>query len=74
MLAKPMFGSVESIPIEEDGYTGYMELYLTDDEMADFYSNPLIYGQNLKVNQYANIYNSNKELVDTLLWTGDNFR
>ena len=75
MLARPMFGSyVESIPVETDDYTGYKELYLTEEEMADFYSNPYKYGQNLKINQYINIYNSNNERVDTLLWTGEDFR
>lgn len=74
MLAKPVFGKVESVPIEEDDYTGYVELYLTNDEMADFYSNQLEYGKRLKINQYINIYNSDKDLVDTLLWTGDGFR
>ena len=75
MLAKPMFGNrVESVPIDTDNYTGYKEFYFTEEEMADFYSNPNKYGQNLKINQYINIYNSNNERVDTLLWTGEDFR
>ena len=77
MLAVPMFGAahIESIPIENDDYTGYKELYLSNDEMADFYSNPYTYGQFLKINQYVNIYEKDSgERVDTLLWTGENFR
>lgn len=76
MLARPMFGGhVESIQTDDDGYTGYQELYLDNDGMADFYSNPLKYGQEFKINQYANIYEKeSRERVDTLLWTGEHFR
>ena len=76
MLAKPMFGAnVESIPTEDDDYTGYKEFYFDEEEMAMFYSNPAIYGRTLKVNEYVNIYDKeSQERVDTLLWTGDNFR
>ena len=43
--------------------------------MADFYSNPLNYGQELKINQYVNIYEKDsQERVDTLCWTGEGFR
>lgn len=76
MLARPMFGgNIESIQTDDDEYTGYQELYLDNDEMADFYSNPLKYGQEFKINQYANIYEKeSRERVDTLLWTGEHFR
>lgn len=76
MLAKPLFGkNIESIPIEAEDYTGYEELYLTEEEMANFYSYPNIYGQCLKINQYINLYSKEtKERVDTLLWTGEEFR
>lgn len=76
MLARPMFGgNIESIQTDDDEYTGYQELYLDNDEMADFYSNPLKYGQEFKINQYANIYDKeSRERVDTLLWTGEYFR
>ena len=76
MLARPMFGgNIESVQTDDDEYTGYQELYLDNDEMADFYSNPLKYGQEFKINQYANIYDKeSRERVDTLLWTGEYFR
>ena len=77
MLAKPLFGdkNIESIPLETEDYTGYEELYLTEEEMANFYSYPKIFGQAMKINQYINLYNKETgERVDTLLWTGEEFR
>lgn len=77
MLAVPFFGTqyVESIVTENEDYTGYKELYLSEEEMAHFYSNPEIYGEDLKVNEYLNIYDEkSQERVDTLVWTGESFR
>lgn len=76
MLARPMFGGyIQNIELESDDYTGYTELYLDEEQMADFYSHPSAYGQNLEVNQYVNIYDKKlQERVDTLLWTGTDFR
>ena len=60
----------------EEDYSGYLEIELDNEQMAMFYSDPVTYGQSLKIltNQYLNIYNSNKECVDTLCWTGKGFR
>lgn len=60
----------------EEDYSGYLEIELDNEQMAMFYSDPVTYGQSLKIltNQYLNIYNSNKECVDTLCWTGKDFR
>ena len=78
MLASLYFPSEMIISEKEkqDDYTGYLEITLTDEEMANFYSNPVDYGKkiNILTNQYLNIYNSNNECVDTLCWTGENFR
>ena len=67
---------VEMLNDEEyDGYTGYKEVILTDEEMADFYSvyqykNPF----ELLVNEYLIIKNFNGEIVDRLCWTGTDHR
>lgn len=75
MIAKRLFGNVESVVIDHDSYTGYESLYLTEEEMIDFYSNPQKYGQELRINEYLNIYDKNSnERVDTLCWTGEYFR
>ena len=64
-----------SIDEEEDTYQGYEDLFLSVEEMADFYSYPQNYGKELKINEYVNVYEKeNKQRVDTLCWTGQNFR
>ena len=68
---------IESIDQEDtDNYKGYLNIQLTDEEMANFYSNPKEYGEktNLLINQYLNIYNKDNQRVDTLCWTGEDFR
>ena len=61
--------------IEEDyKYDGYQEIIMTDDEMADFYSNPTINKYNLLINEYLIIRNEQNEIVDRLCWTGENYR
>lgn len=78
MLASLYFDKnmITSVEINNDDYKGYLELTLTDEEMAEFYSNSSAYGQkiNILTNQYLNIYDQNHTCVDTLCWTGENFR
>ena len=57
-----------------DDYTGCLEVYMSDDEMTDFYSNPTENIYDLNVNEYINIYDSNNDLVDTQVWTGEGYR
>ncbi len=75
MLAKAFFTNIESVNINNDTYKGYENLYLNDEEMANFYSYPEEYSKVLKINQYLNIYEKETlNRVDTLCWTGDEFR
>lgn len=78
MLASLYFNKnmIESVEQQEDNYKGYLELTLTDEEMAEFYSSPIKYSQkiNILTNQYLNIYDKNNTCVDTLCWTGEKFR
>lgn len=75
-IAKLFFESnVYSIKPEKDTYSGYEEYYLSNEEIAEFYSNTQKYGQNLKINEYVNIFEKeSQQRVDTLCWTGENFR
>ena len=66
-------GDVKSTQHTPDTYRGFKNVVLSDEEMADFYSN----GQNqydLLTNEYINIYNQNNELVDTQVWNGQEFQ
>ena len=75
-IARSLNLPVESIDItKDDEYKGYCDLYLTDEEMAEFYSNQQNNQYNILPNQYVNIYNKEtKERVDTLCWTGQCYR
>jgi len=78
IIAQQFFGkeNVKSEKIKDD-YKGYIDAYLNEEEMADFYSYPEKLGQDLKlkVNQYLNIYETQtKNRVDTLCWLGNSFR
>lgn len=65
---------VESVKDDSDSYAGYKEIYMTDDEMTDFYQNFNRNLYNLNINEYLIIYNEDHEITDTLCWTGENYR
>lgn len=73
-IAHVLFDNVISIEEESENYSGYKEIYLTDEELAKFYTccnkNPY----DLLINQYLLIYNKEKELIDSGCWTGTSFR
>lgn len=74
-IARLFFDNVESANKKKDDYRGYIEKELTEEEMAEFYSNPYINLFNLLVNQYLVIINKQtKEPVDVVCWTGDEYR
>lgn len=79
LCCKHIAKSILNIPvesyIEEDyKYDGYQEIIMSDDEMADFYSNPTENKYGLYINEYLLVKNENNEIVDRLCWTGENYR
>lgn len=67
--------NITSIKEEEDTYAGYVDFYLDQAQMIDFYSDPSKYGIGLYINQYVNIYEKEtSKCVDTLCWTKTGFR
>lgn len=75
-IAKAHGLPVESIATKEEEYTGYKEVILSDEELAEFYqeifkANNNIY--NLLINEYLIIYNTNHEIIDKYKWTGNNY-
>lgn len=58
----------------EDAYSGYKDVAMTEQEMADFYSNPTENVYELNINEYIIIRNDKDEVVDTLVWTGECYR
>lgn len=75
-IANLFFGedSIESVPEELDTYTGFADITLNDEQMADFYSNPHENMFNLHINQYLLIRDSSGQIVDKVCWTGEGHR
>lgn len=75
-IANCFFGkdSIISIPQEVDNYKGFIDVVMTDDEMADFYTyqNKNIY--NLYIGEYLIIRDLNNEIKDFRVWTGETHR
>ena len=70
-----IYFKVEKVIEEDYDYDGYKEVYLTQEEMSDFYSNPTANTFNLYTNQYLLIYDDEtKGCVDQLCWTGEEYR
>lgn len=72
-IANLFFGedSIFSISEEQDDeYLGFIEVSMTEQEMADFYSNPNENTYNLLINQYLLIKDQDNKIVDSFKWTG----
>jgi predicted ribonuclease YlaK len=54
----------------DDEYCGFIDVKLTDDEMADFYSDLTFNKFDTYINQYVILRNSQGEIVDKLKWNG----
>ena len=57
-----------------DSYSGYADIHMSDDAMTEFYSNPNQNIYDLEINEYINVYDSDNQLVDTQVWTGEGYR
>jgi len=74
-LAHIYFGNnVSSVSNELDPYCGYKEIYMSDEELTNFYQDFNQNNYDLKINEYLIIYNEDHEVVDSLCWTGENYR
>ena len=60
--------------IETEEYKGYKEVVMSDEEMADFYSNLNNNTYNLLVNQYLVVKDGEGRIVDNRCWTGEAYR
>lgn len=70
-----LFFEVEQVEEEIYDYDGYKEVYLDEEGMNDFYSNPEANPYDLYINQYLLIYNKETgECIDQVCWTGEEYR
>lgn len=73
-IARTFVFNVTSVDEEDkDEYTGYKEIVLNDEELAELYSNR-DNKYNLLINQYLIVYNKDNEFVDVFCWTGEILR
>lgn len=64
-----------SVEEEPEEYFGYKEIYLTDEELCEFYTKANSNPYELLINQYLIIYNKEtNEVIDSGCWTGEKFR
>ena len=75
-IAKILFPleRIESVEVQPDKYTGFLDQTLTDDEIVEFYQNPELNQYNLLPNQYIILRNKDGEIIDKLCWTGEYMR
>lgn len=76
-IANLFFGDANIKSVTEEGlrnYKGYIDVELSEEEMADFYSHPNENLFNLLENQYINIYDKSGKLVDTSCWSQGKYR
>jgi predicted ribonuclease YlaK len=70
-----MYFNTEKVIEEEYNYDGYKEVYLDEEEMAEFYSNPYTNIYDLLINQYLLIYEKETgNCVDQVRWDGTSYR
>lgn len=75
-IANLFFGddSIQMVQECNDEYSGYLDRVFTDDELAYFYEHPYENVYNLEINEYLNLYDNEKGLIDQVCWTGDGYR
>ena len=69
-----MYFKTEKIIEEDYDYDGYKEVYLNEEQMNEFYSNPKENLYNLYTNEYLLVHNDSGECIDRLCWTGESYR
>ena len=57
-----------------DKYTGYKEVTMTSDEMADFYSGVWRPQEEFKFNEFLLVKSQEGEIVDKRIWKGNEFK
>ena len=75
-IANLFFGedSIISVEIDDGDYVGYLDLKLSEADMALFYSNQNINCYGLHNNEYLIIRDLDDNIVDKLCWTGEGYR
>lgn len=72
-IANCFFGedSIQAIPQEVDDYKGFVEVCMTNEEMAEFYTHPHDNQYNLHIGEYFLIKDLHGEVKDFRVWNGN---
>lgn len=73
-IARSMDIAVDSVEIEPEAYDGYKVVTMDNDAMATFYTTLNDNHYNLLTNEYLVIKSEFDEVVDTLRWTGTEYK
>lgn len=74
IIAKEYFKlKVESVGTNEEEYTGFKEVVLSDEDMAYFYEHQTENMYGLLTNEYLIISDKNNDVVDKLKWDGNTY-
>lgn len=74
-IAKNVLGlHVESVSSEVEDYKGYIEIRPTEEELANIYQNTTVNTYGLLTNQYMLVRDKDDGLVDTVRWTGSEYK
>lgn len=65
---------IESVEEEVDAYTGYKEIIVDENSMAEFYQDTSQNKFNLLCGQYLILRNQEGEVIDLRVWTGQDHR
>lgn len=76
VIAKKIFSLKTEFYFEEpeEIYSGYKEIYPTDEELAYLYSDRNNNIFNAYVNEYVILYDNENKVIDILCWTGTTYR
>lgn len=76
IIANTYFGfdCLDSVKIEKDNYTGYIEVIPTEAELIKFYEDASINRWNAYRGQYVIIKNNQNEVIDLRCWDGTSYR
>ena len=66
--------SIESVPEEQDNYTGYIEIVATDNQLAEFYQDPTFNHYNNRIGEYLIIRDLDNKVVDVRVWDGHEYK
>ena len=74
-IANLYFGKdcIEKIEEDKDYYTGYLEVWPTEEELANFYQKLNYNHYNLLKGQYLIIFDKDNKAIDKRVWDGDTY-